>query len=92
MDYSSRVQTVNKKTNPNFYNLLEIFFKKTGCPVLINTSFNKRGEPIICTPKDAFVCFMNTDIDILVIENFLLIKEKQPKHLSKTLEIQYELD
>ena len=92
LDYSSRVQTVNKKTNPNFYNLLEIFFKKTGCPVLINTSFNKRGEPIICTPKDAFVCFMNTDIDILVIENFLLIKEKQPKHLSKTLEIQYELD
>jgi carbamoyltransferase len=77
VDYSARVQTVNKKTNSKYYKLLSKFKEKTGCPILINTSFNVRGEPIVNTPKDAFNCFMGTDLDVLVIENFLLYKKKQ---------------
>ena len=79
VDYSARVQTVHKETNPRFYNLIDSFEKKTNCPVLINTSFNVRGEPIVYTPKDAYRCFMRTEIDYLVMENVILDKKQQPK-------------
>jgi carbamoyltransferase len=75
---SARIQTVHRKSNPRFYALIEAFEKKTGCPVLINTSFNVRGEPIVCTPEDAYRCFMRTDMDYLVLENCILDKRKQP--------------
>lgn len=78
VDYSARVQTVSPKTNPRFYNLIAAFHRRTGCPTLINTSFNVRGEPIVCTPEDAYRCFMRTEMDALVIENQLLLKEEQP--------------
>jgi carbamoyltransferase len=77
VDYSARVQTVNKEINPLFYKLIEKFEEATDCPLLINTSFNVRGEPIVCTPSDAYRCFMGTELDVLVIGNFYLIKEKQ---------------
>jgi carbamoyltransferase len=77
IDYSARIQTVHKETNPVFYNIISEFKKLTGESVLVNTSFNVRGEPIVCTPKDAFVCFMRTEMDYLVIENFLFDKKKQ---------------
>jgi carbamoyltransferase len=79
VDYSARVQTVSRMTNPKFHRLLSKFNQKTGCPVLINTSFNVRGEPIVCTPEDAYRCFMRTDIDYLVIEDCLIDKRKQPE-------------
>ena len=79
VDNSARVQTVFKNTNPLFYNLINEFKKLTGVPILVNTSFNIRGEPIVCSPLDAFRCFMGTDLDVLVIENFLLLKEDQDK-------------
>ena len=78
VDYSARIQTVHAETNPRFHQLLKAFYEKTDCPVLVNTSFNVRGEPIVCTPEDAFRCFMRTEMDYLVVENFLLSKEKQP--------------
>ncbi len=78
VDYSARVQTVHKETNPRFHQLLKAFDEKTGCGVLVNTSFNVRGEPIVCTPTDAYRCFMRTEMDYLVIENFLLAKADQP--------------
>jgi len=78
VDYSARVQTVHRQTNPRFYSLLDHFEKQTGCPVLINTSFNVRGEPIVCTPEDAYRCFMRTGMDYLVMENILLAKTDQP--------------
>ena len=77
VDYSARIQTVHQETNPRFYKLLKIFNEKYDCPVLINTSFNVRGEPIVCTPEDAFNCFMRTEMDYLVIENILISKEDQ---------------
>ncbi len=92
VDYSARVQTVHKETNPKYYKLISEFKKKTGCPVIVNTSFNVRGEPIVNTPEDAFKCFMGTDLDILVIENCLLRKEKQNKSLSIDYKNKYELD
>lgn len=79
VDYSARIQTVHKETNPRFYALLKAFFQRTGCPVLINTSFNVRGEPIVCTPEDAYRCFMRTEMDMLVMENFILYKNDQKK-------------
>ncbi len=79
VDYSARIQTVARDEHPTFYKLLAAFKKKTGCSVLVNTSFNVRGEPIVCTPKDAYTCFMRTEIDCLVINNFLMFKEEQPK-------------
>ncbi|MCI0655004.1 MAG: hypothetical protein L0Y39_11070 [Methylococcaceae bacterium] len=79
VDYSARVQTVHADTNPRFYALLEQFEKITACPVLINTSFNVRGEPIVCTPEDAYRCFMRTEMDYLVMENILLDKRDQPE-------------
>ena len=78
VDYSARIQTVHKETNPRFYKLIESFEDRTGCPVLINTSFNVRGEPIVCTPEDAYRCFMRTGMDYLVLENVLLDKKEQP--------------
>lgn len=79
VDYSARIQTVHEKTNPRFYELLKAFEGRTGCPVLVNTSFNVRGEPIVCTPEDAYRCFMRTEMDALVLENHLLLKEDQPE-------------
>ena len=78
VDYSARVQTVHPETNPRFYRLLHEFEALTGCPVLVNTSFNVRGEPIVCTPEDAYRCFMRTEMDYLVMENVILTKEDQP--------------
>jgi carbamoyltransferase len=78
VDYSARVQTVHADTNPRYHALLSAFKQRTGCPVLVNTSFNVRGEPIVCTPDDAYRCFMRTEMDYLVIENFLLRKADQP--------------
>ena len=92
VDYSSRIQTVHKETNKLYYDLINSFFKKTGCPILVNTSFNIRGEPIVCSPRDAFNCFMGTDLDILVIENFLLFKKDQDDKLLKRYKFKYELD
>ena len=80
VDYSARVQTVHRETNPRYYRLLEAFKAKTGCPVIVNTSFNIRGEPIVCTPSDAFRCFMGTDIERLAVGNCFLRKEEQPAH------------
>ena len=77
VDYSARLQTVHKETNPRYHKLIETFEKKTGCAVIINTSFNVRGEPIVCTPEDAYKCFMRTNIDYLVLGNYLLAKEDQ---------------
>ena len=79
VDYSARVQTVHEDTNPRYYNLIKKFDEKTGCGVLINTSFNVRGEPIVCTPEDAYRCFMRTEMDYLVLENILLDKKDQPE-------------
>jgi carbamoyltransferase len=78
VDYSARVQTVSPATNPRYYNLIKAFQRRTGCPTLVNTSFNVRGEPIVCTPQDAYRCFMRTEMDVLVLENQLLLKEEQP--------------
>lgn len=79
VDYSARVQTVHEETNPRFYKLLDEFNKRTQCPVLVNTSFNVRGEPIVCTPEDAYRCFMRTEMDYLVLENILIAKTNQPE-------------
>ena len=79
VDYSARVQTIHSSTNPRFYDLISHFEERTGCPVLINTSFNVRGEPIVYTPEDAYRCFMRTEMDYLVLENILLAKGDQPK-------------
>ena len=92
VDYSARVQTVHRETNPKYYKLISEFKNKTGCPVIVNTSFNVRGEPIVNTPENAFNCFMGTEIDILVIENCFLRKEKQNKSLNIDYKNKYELD
>jgi carbamoyltransferase len=78
IDYSARVQTVSRDTSPDYHDLIQEFEALTGCPVLVNTSFNVRGEPIVCTPEDAYRCFMRTHIDCLVLGPFLLHKEAQP--------------
>ncbi len=93
VDFSARVQTVSRKTNPKYWDLLQAFKKKTGLGMLVNTSFNVRGEPIVCTPSDAYACFMNTEMDILVVENYLFLKSEQPEwHNRKKWEQQFELD
>ena len=92
VDYSARVQTVHKETNPRYYALIKRFKELTGCPVVVNTSFNVRGEPIICTPKDAFRCFMGTGLDVLVVGNAVLIKAKQSQALAADYQVEYELD
>ena len=92
VDYSARIQTVHEDTNERFYNLIKKFYEKTGCPVLVNTSFNVRGEPIVNSPKDAFDCFMGTELDLLVIGNYYLKKEDQNKDLAKNYANKFELD
>ncbi len=77
VDYSARIQTVSQKTNPRFYDLIQKFYERTGLPMIVNTSFNVRGEPIVCTPEEAYRCFMRTDIDYLVLGDFLLAKKEQ---------------
>jgi carbamoyltransferase len=78
VDYSARIQTVDQERNPRLHRLLQEFKKLTGCPVLVNTSFNVRSEPIVCNPEDAYVCFMRTGIDVLVLDDFVLLKSEQP--------------
>ncbi len=92
VDYSARIQTVHEDTNPRYFKLLKKFKEITGCPVLVNTSFNLRGEPIVCTVEDAFRCFMGTNLDILVCENFILQKSNQVKKSSSNYKDQIELD
>lgn len=92
VDYSARVQTVHNTTNPRFHRLISKFKELTGCPVLVNTSFNVRGEPIVCTPEDAFRCFMGTEIEMLAVGNSLLRKEDQSRTLMKNYRRCYELD
>jgi carbamoyltransferase len=93
VDYSARVQTVHADTNSRFHRLLQAFDDRTGCAVLVNTSFNVRGEPIVCTPEDAYRCFMRTEMDYLVIENFLLDKRDQPAWTkTDAWQEQFELD
>ena len=92
VDYSARVQTVHKNTNPRYYDLIKEFKKITNCPVLVNTSFNVRGEPIVCSIEDAFNCFMGTNLDILVIEDFVLFKENQSNLSMGDYKNKFELD
>ena len=92
VDYSARIQTVHKETNEKYFNLLKRFKEKTNCPILVNTSFNVRGEPIVNTPLDAFNCFMGTGLDKLVIGNFYLDKKNQNPNLKKNYENEFELD
>ena len=92
IDYSARIQTVHKDTNPKYYELINAFKKITNCPILINTSFNVRGEPIVCNVNDAFNCFMGTNLDILVCENFILYKEEQDINLTKDYKSKFNLD
>ena len=92
VDYSARIQTVHKDTNPKYHNLLQNFKKLTNCPVLVNTSFNIRGEPIVCSVEDAFKCFMGTELDVLVCENFVLYKNEQDKSLLNNYKNQIQPD
>jgi len=92
IDYSARIQTVHRETNPRFHALLAAFKQRTGCPVLVNTSFNVRGEPIVCTPEDAFRCFMGSEIETLVIGNCVLQKEQQNTALKLDYKHAFELD
>jgi carbamoyltransferase len=92
VDYSARIQTVHKETNPIYHDLISKFKSFTKCPIVVNTSFNVRGEPIVCNPKDAYNCFMGTEMDVLVIGNFVLEKEKQDKSLITDYKNQFKLD
>ena len=92
VDYSARVQTVHKETNPRYHALISAFKAKTGCPVVVNTSFNVRGEPIVCTPEDAFRCFMGTEIEMLAVGNAILRKEDQDPSLKLDYKDAFELD
>tara|TARA_B100000700_G_scaffold328345_1_gene445868 strand:+ start:59 stop:1897 length:1839 start_codon:yes stop_codon:yes gene_type:complete len=92
VDYSARVQTVHANTNPLYHAVISKFKEKTGCSLVVNTSFNVRGEPIICTPTDAFKCFMGTELDVLAIGNYLLLKEEQDESLKENYEERFELD
>jgi carbamoyltransferase len=92
VDYSSRIQTVHADTNPRYHAVISKFKEKTGCPLVVNTSFNVRGEPIICTPTDAFKCFMGTELDVLAVGKYLLRKAEQDTALKENYEERYELD
>ena len=92
VDYSARIQTVHAKTNPKYYKLLQNFKKITNCPIIVNTSFNVRGEPIVCTIHDAYRCFMGTNLDMLVCGNFILYKNKQNKKLEEDYKSKFKLD
>ena len=93
VDYSARIQTIHKETNPRYHELISHFEKLTGCGVIVNTSFNVRGEPIVCTPEDAYRCFMRTEMDYLVVENFLMAKTEQiPWEKDESWKNEFELD
>ena len=92
VEYSARVQTVHDETNPAYHRLLKAFHKRTGCAVLVNTSFNVRGEPIVCPPEDAFHCFMGTEMETLVIGNCILKKADQNPDLAKDYKDRFDLD
>jgi carbamoyltransferase len=92
VDYSARVQTVHANTNPLFHRLLKRFKALTGCPILVNTSFNVRGEPIVCTPEDAFRCFMGNELELLVVGNCVLEKEQQDQKLKVDYSSAFEPD
>ena len=92
VDYSARIQTVHGDTNPRYHSVISKFKEKTGCPLVVNTSFNVRGEPIICTPTDAFKCFMGTELDVLAVGDYLLLKEEQDEGLKENYEERYDLD
>lgn len=92
VDYSARIQTVHADTNPRFHAVISKFKEKTGCPLVVNTSFNVRGEPIVCSPTDAFKCFMGTEIDVLVVGNYVLYKKQQNEALKDNYEERYQLD
>ena len=92
VDYSARIQTVHKETNPKYYKLIKKFKEITDCPVLVNTSFNVRGEPIVCSIEDAFKCFMGTNLDILVCENLILYKDKQSPDMLTDYKNKFEKD
>jgi len=92
VDYSARIQTVTKNTNKRYYDLISKFKEKTGCPVIVNTSFNVRGEPIVNSPTDAFNCFMGTELDYLVIGNCILEKSQQDPNLKKNYSEEFDLD
>ena len=92
VDYSARIQTVSRDTNPRYHALLTAFKNRTGCSLLVNTSFNVRGEPLVSTPEDAFRCFMGTDIEVLAVGNCYLRKDDQDQSLRKSYENQFELD
>jgi len=92
VDYSSRIQTVHEDTNKKFYDLIKLYKEKTGIPLIINTSFNIRGEPIVNTPKEAINCFLGTGMDVLIIENYILKKELQPKNILLDYKAEFELD
>ena len=92
IDYSARVQTVHSATNPLYHRLISTFKARTGCPVIVNTSFNVRGEPIVCTPEDAFRCFMGTEMEQLSIGNCILHKEEQDPALKRDYKDAFELD
>ena len=92
VDYSARIQTVHEETNPRYHALISAFKDKTGCPIVINTSFNVRGEPIVCTPEDAFRCFMGSGIEVLVVGNCFLQKENQDPKLAQDYKDKFELD
>ena len=93
VDYSARVQTVHRETNPRYHALIKAFEARTGCGVVVNTSFNVRGEPIVCSPTDAYRCFMRTEMDYLVVENFFLSKTDQPvREKDDSWQEEFELD
>ena len=92
LDNSARLQTVDKKHNPKYYQLISNFYKNTGCPLVINTSFNVRGEPIVLSPEDAYNCFMGTEIDILIIEDFILYKHNQINKIDKNFIKKFDED
>jgi carbamoyltransferase len=92
VDYSARIQTVHRETNPRYHGLLSAFKARTGCPVLVNTSFNVRGEPLVCTPEDAFRCFMGTEMETLVVGDCILRKDAQDQSLAKDYKDKFELD
>jgi len=92
VDYSARIQTVHQETNPRYDALLRAFYERTGCPVIVNTSFNVRGEPIVCTPEDAFRCFMGTEMEALAVGNCFLEKEAQDPALKLDYKNQFAPD
>jgi carbamoyltransferase len=92
VDYSARIQTVHRDTNPRYHALISAFEHLTGCPVIVNTSFNVRGEPIVCTPEDAFRCFMGTEIEVLAVGNCYVRKNTQNQALRKNYEEAFQLD